>query len=468
MVIKDSTNKGASFRGFLASTTQTVLLMALNFVSIPILIKSLGTDLYGIYNGVLQLGFYVALLDFGMQVSIPIKYSRFIDKGDVRFLVSSAVKLSLIFSFLAVIFLLIFLAEVQQWLIPQSELDFSILLLSVCYGAIFQIISRPYLVYFFLKDSKKEYNFIVFLRSLFIAVITLAIATLKPSIDYLAFAYSVGNLIISVVLIMYYFKEHGWNVVNSWSYLPFLIRNGTYLFVNSLAVMIILRSNSLVLLKYLTPASVTIFTTLYFIPNRLNLIFGKLSDFVFPKLSNIYQESHQQFVKIFDGLFTLIIFLATVIGIILHFTLSPFIEFWSGVIVEQSLVDLMLATLLLGISIKPLTVAMNVLGKTRYYTLASVFEAFSNVVISVLLCQKFGISGVLYGTIISSFVFSLLPNIFWTFGSFKTYNTILLIFLVLSLPFLTINFIHVVLIVLVLLFYIFWIKRPLMKDSLSL
>ena len=442
--------------------------MALNFFSIPILIKSLGTDLYGIYSGIIQLGFYVALLDFGMQVSIPIKYSSFNEKNEVRLLVSSGIKLSAIFSVLAVTLLLAFTDDIQEWLIPQSELDLSILLLSVCCGAIFQIISRPYLVYFFLKDSKREYNILIFVRSLFVAVATLIIATKAPSIEYLALAYSAINLIISGFTVAYYFNDHGWTLVNSWTYLPYLIRNGTYLFLNSLAVMIILRSNSLILLKYISAASVTVFTTLYFIPNRLNFIFGKLSDFVLPKLSKIYHESNQIFVRRFDGLFTLIVFLAMLIGIILHYALRPFIEYWSEVVVDQVLVDLMLVTLLLGIIIKPLTVAMNVLGKTHYYTLASVFEAPANVVISIYLCLKYGISGVLYGTIISSFVFSLLPNIYWTFGRFKIYNSILLSLLVLSLPFLSIISIKIVLVVLSFLLYLFWRKLPLMKESISL
>jgi O-antigen/teichoic acid export membrane protein len=468
LATKGSINRGASFKGFLASTVQTVLLMAVNFVSIPILIKALGVDSYGVYSGVLQLAMYVALLDFGMQVSIPLRYTKFTDQADVKSLISSAVKLSLLVSLFTGVILILFCRDIQAWLIPDSEQNLSVLLLSVGFGAIFQIISRPFLTFYFVKSSKKEYNILVFSRSLLVALLTLFIALVHPTINSLAIVYSLSNLVISGVIVFYYFWQGNWTVVNNATYFPYLIRKGAILFINSMAVMIILRSDSIILLKYVSPSAVTIFATLFFIPNRLNLILGKLSDFMFPRLSEIYEISRIEFLKFFEGMFIFLVGFSVASVIFLHFFLAPFIAFWSGVIVNQTLVDLILITFLLGTIIKPLTVVMNIIGRIKFYTVASVLESVSNILLSIFLSSEYGISGVLLGTIISSFIFSLLPNIYWTLISLKLYSPILKIVIALCIPILLDGFTSMSLALGGLLIYLIWRKRNLAINSFSL
>jgi O-antigen/teichoic acid export membrane protein len=394
--------------------------VAVSFFVMPFLIHSLGDRWYGFWALAGNILGYYGLLDLGLSSAV----TRFVSQAfgrekneEINTLVNSAIGL---FSIIGIVVLLLavstaafvpfFMKNAQdvntvRWVIVIISLGFAV-------GFPFRALSG-------ILYSKFRYDLISLIQLLKLAIrTTLVVVFIKLGYSVIAMAIitmavDLLGYTINFFMVRSQFRQLDLNV----RYFRFqrirkLFGYGKYTFVSQLADQLRFRIDSAVIAAFLGLTHVTVYQiasrlTDYFVRFLISSV-GTLIP-VFSQLEG--QRDFDTIRRWFTSSTRMAVTITLFFGLSIIFYAKVFIEKWMGVEYGRSyyiLTILVVASIVDLVQIPSVTLLYGI-SKHRYYAFTSAMEGLSNLIISLILVQKYGLIGVAAGTAIPLILFRLIP-----------------------------------------------------------
>lgn len=405
-----------------AGVILSYLTMAVNILAgviyVPLLLKTIGQDEYGLYQLLGGLSAYAALFDFGLSNTVTRFYIRYKQMGEKKKLENMLSVSRMIFWGLTIVCLIVFtiiyfnlqsvFPKLEQSQIHDGKIIFIFLIISFC-------TSIPTYVYTAVSNAEEKFIFlkgISFIVAILNPVCVVLVVMRHPSAISVVAVHTVLNVILNVIKILYVklklktkFKFHGIdkNLIKSLFVFSFFIflnqvvdqvnwEVGKTLvgIINGDTAQVALLSIGLQLGKYY----------MMFSSNIAGVFFAQVNRSIIndPTMG----DTNRLFVKI--GRVQ-----ALIMGLILSgFVIfgQEFVNIWAG---KENANAYYIALVLMAVLFVPMTenIGISILqAKNQHYwrSVVYIILATLNVIICVISINKLGVYGAVIGTAVSFFV----------------------------------------------------------------
>lgn len=411
--------KKNTIKNFLTDTIPYFLFAILGFVQVRIFIGSLGEEIYALNQLFIQLFSYISLVEGGAGAIIGQKYYKLFvsnDKEKIKQTYVSSVKAMKKISLIIVIIgfiLSFFLGFLTQNSLSIFYMQFVFILYTVrCVIEYLNLSPR-----FVIQADQKGYKINVILNIFKLLEFITEIVLLLCGLDYVII------LLCSIItrIIMYYFvnkkiyKQYPW-LKDCKEVKPEKIKGIGYMYYHKIAGAVYNNTDLLLISSKLSVFQVTMYSS-------YNYICKYISDFVYmfgnslmASLGNvIYKETGKKSLEIFNEINSFFLFIATFFATNVYLLADSFITNWIGPQYTVNSLLVVFMSLLLFCNISKRILALICETKALYKETKNIviIEAISNVVLSFILINYYGVSGVLVATIISYFI-----TTFWYYPRF--------------------------------------------------
>ena len=223
-----------------------------------------------------------------------------------------------------------------------------------------------------------------------------------------------------------FFRQKTW-LLPRWSYFSFssarhILRLGFLFFVLQVGIAIGYESDGFIIAQFLGAEAVTE----YAIPKRLFILASTLLGIALSPLWPAYSEAiARKDTRWVKRTFLISVFFSCILGTFLSLILLAFsnqiLKIWVGNIVSPSWVLLtgFAGWLILYSILLPFAMFMNGANIIGFQVIQTTFMIIINVIVSIVLVQRIGVAGPIWGTVISLSLCVLLPTIWYVFRFVK-------------------------------------------------
>lgn len=222
-----------------------------------------------------------------------------------------------------------------------------------------------------------------------------------------------------------------------------LFKNTKNLFVHKISGFVLLQTDSILISAFINLKSVAIYSSYMMIVNGVTQLFYQVYRGITASVGSLIAEKkHEKSFNLWKNIYIFAFFISAIICFSFFKLANDFVTLWIGKEFLITEITLILISLNLFFSITRQSVDSFKDGYGIFWdTGAPVFEAATNIVISVVLVQRYGIIGVVIGTNISNFLIIFLwkPYIVFREGFKKSFFSYLylvvklIVFVVISL-----------------------------------
>lgn len=406
----------------LAETIPYIILGIIGFVKVRIIIDNLGSDLNGYYQFINQVISYLFLIEAGFGGAVIYKlYKPFAnaDSKTIETIFNGARK---IFRYigLAILGLIITVTFVLPPLFNIADKFVFEVMIS------FLIISLSYLIAYFGKENayyamfcadQKKYVYSLTFNSLKILcdILIVIVAIYFKSLMAIAIVILIIKIIEELIIRMfakYHFpflgqtKEEDTSSFNMtkdlvWHQLSFMVSNNT---------------DVVVLMFFMNPVVVSIYTSYNFIARFLNEFTTRINNVVSYSFGNMFakKENKKRLYQVNDEYFILSAFIALVISVTFVLGIRPFVGIWINNVdyyVKYFAVMLFGLNLFLWTIYSPLVAVINAKGMYKESKYIVLLSAAINVILSVSLVYivkdqgpSVAISAILLATVVANII----------------------------------------------------------------
>jgi O-antigen/teichoic acid export membrane protein len=414
------------FQGTASGLAGRILAIIVSVISVPLTIGYLGSERYGAWVTIASVLTFLSITDFGLAASLTNALAKAQaenapDAG--RRYVSSAFLMLSSIALVVLIFGSAFAPRIASFLFPnlQSPLARAEIVPAMAIALSIFALSLPLLIPARVLAAHQESalaNLWNMAGSLGNLIALLAVIWLRGGLPWLVFGCFGFGLLINVMCAAWLFVFH-----KPWlspkflaidpAFAKTLFNDGWKFFVIGIGWMVNWQTDNMVIAHFLGAAQVTPYAVAF----SLFALATGLQTLAYPSLWPAYTEAFAQ--RDFEWIRQTVrsnfkfSFLSTlaIVGLLSIFA-GDIIRFWAGavavppfsVIVWMALWRLMLATLLVG------SCLLNATGHLKGMTIYGTITALLNLTLSILLARKYGITGVIAGTVIAFAVANYVPT----------------------------------------------------------
>ena len=397
--------------------------VGLSFISIPIMLKYLDKDNYGLWILILSITNWIYTFDIGIGNGLKNRLAESLSKKNEneakKYIATSyffVTIISMIFLLISWIFLenIILTKLLNITYLSNDELN-KIIFINigfVCINFVFSLCNNIFL------GSQKSYLSSVnnVLSQILSFIFLLLLFKIKEnSIILLSFSYGLGISISHIILTIYYFYKNKELLFNIKDIILIKAKNifgvGLKIFLVQIAGLVIFSTDNFIITKYTGIENVAVYNVVNKLFGIPTLILTLITTPIWPAVTKAFYEGNQQWIK--DTLKKLekLFLLLALIVVMLILVAKPFIKIWTLNEIEASfslIIVCGIATLLTCFSniYSTLIFAIDI---KWYLIILFIFQAIINIVVSLISIIYFdlGVVGVVLGT-----CFSMLTNIF--------------------------------------------------------
>lgn len=398
--------KEKSFKNFITSLIPYIILLLLGFVRVNTFIVNLGVDIYALNQVFYQIFIYLSLAEAGAGVYINQMYYKHFAKNDKKEITNIfngakcllkkisliVFSLGIVISFLLKIFTnnnlnLIYMQFVFMLFLFKNIIEY----LMVSPKSVIEADQKQY------KINTRFYSFKI-LESLADIILL-----------YCGFNYVIillGEIVIR--FLTYYitnkkiYKEYPW--LNNKPTEKIKIKGINNMLWHRVSEAIHYNTDIIITSSFLSPLYVTIYASYNYITKYLTDGVDMVGSSVSSSFGNvIYKENKNNMLNIFEELNMMFLFLASFLATMSYILCNSFVTFWLGskyIINDWALVFLMI-NFFIVVSRKPLNIYRNSNGLFKETKFIVMLEAIVNLVLSLILVRYYGLSGILFSTMIS-------------------------------------------------------------------
>ena len=397
--------------------------IGLSFISIPIMLKYLDKDNYGLWILILSITNWIYTFDIGIGNGLKNRLAESLSKKNEdeakKYIATSyffVTTISIIFLLISWIFLenIILTKLLNITYLSNDELN-KIIFINigfVCINFVFSLCNNIFL------GSQKSYLSSInnVLSQILNFIFLLLLFKIKEnSIVLLSFSYGLGISISHIILTIYYFYKNKELLFNIKDIVLTKARNifgvGLKIFLVQIAGLIIFSTDNFIITKYTGIENVAVYNVVNKLFGIPTLILTLITAPIWPAVTKAFYEGNQPWIK--DTLKKLekLFLLLVLIVIVLILIAKPFIRIWTLNEIEASfslIIVCGIATLLTCFSniYSTLIFAIDI---KWYLLILFASQAIINVVVSLIAIIYFDLEvvGVVLGT-----CFSMLTNVF--------------------------------------------------------
>lgn len=185
-------------------------------------------------------------------------------------------------------------------------------------------------------------------------------------------------------------------------------RNVSAMFLNRMGAAVVFGTDNILISKFVGVVTAGLYSNYSMIRGFLNTMINTLFGAITPALGHLNAtETMEERRTAFRHLNFFAKWLFGWLGICLFWLYDPFIDLWlgSGYLLPEPVVAMIVINFYVGSMRIPVANTRSVMGLFWDERYKSVLEAMTNLVVSIFLAQKWGIFGVLAGTLISTMAF---------------------------------------------------------------
>ena len=412
--------KENSLRNFITSTIPFIILIFLGFWKVNVWQNTLDADIYAINQLFFQLFAYLSLAEAGIGALVLKEYYRlFVEDNKEEICIYYTLSKRMLRKVCCVIMIIgIVLSFFLKYLANDNQLSLiymqKVFLLFLVKSLVEYFMFSPRFV---LQADQKLYkinlqmNFYKILESVFETLLVM-VGVSYPVVLIISIVF---RIIMNMHLNRIVFNEYPWlKEVKDTKQIK--IRGMQHVFIHKIVWVIHENIDLLLISSFVNPISVIIYSNYKYITKYLDDMVYLVGSSITSSLGNLLNaEKKEQGFYTYEMISTMFYFIACFLTVALTFCINAFIEIWVGSGKLFHPVSLGCAMFLFFHSIvrKPQYILKDIFGLYKELQMVSVVEALINLGLSFVLVQKFGISGVLFASVIAT----LLTN-FWYFPKF--------------------------------------------------
>ncbi len=417
--------KKNSLKNLLSSLIPFFILTILGFLRVNVFINYLGIEIFSLNQLFFQIFAYLSLAEGGIGALVNQQYYKLLAENkfkEINELFSSSKKLFKQISLFIFIGGFLFSFFLNYFTNNNLSLIYmQVVFVIFIFRAILEYVYYPPRI--IMQADQKSYKVNIIYNIYRIFEILIEISALYLGGNYLLI------LILSIIirLIMYnhinkgIYKDYPWlnkNIKNS----NIKIKGIKDMMAIKLAGVAYENTDIILISSFLKPIDVTIYVSYNYITKFLNDFAYMIYSSVVAGFGNVLNKENKDYSKnIFEEINIMFLTLAVIFSTITVISINKFIALWVGNDLVVSNITLFGFILLLfyNITKKPFLIHRDTSGFFKETSKVNIIEAVLNILFSILLINKLGISGVLFGSILSSLItnFWFLPKI-----TYKGYN----------------------------------------------
>ncbi|MBT3538556.1 hypothetical protein HOF40_02655 [Candidatus Parcubacteria bacterium] len=401
--------------GAATGSIQMVVSLLASIITVPLMLKAVGMDMYGLYALVLSITGFIGLTDFGVTTAVTNKISYFrvekkwnsineIFSGAVAFfaLLIIPIVLFLVFSILSGIIDVSFFLKDSIHLYDKTRDLFIIMIIFASVNVLFGGTIRS--LYHGMNEVV-EFNIGNGIGTLLYSVTFILFLLGSPSIFAIAVFQGLYNILKLSSFLFYFYKKHKWFSfvlkAKIFRHLYELREHSFVFFVLSITTAVVMMSDNIVLSHYVGVASVAIYSIGYKL-FKLPCAALPIATSSYPIITGLFGEKNfKALASKYSQILRLnIISKYSILLFILLFS-RQIISLWVGVELFDSylLVGVFCLTFMVITWSGSHWVFINAMFLQKNQLVPSIFETIINLSISIILVSKIGIVGVAIGTV---------------------------------------------------------------------
>jgi len=404
-----------------------------SFLSIPLMIKYLGVEHYGVWSTLLSIVSWIVLFDIGIGNGLRNKISESLAQGNKeevhRYISTAYMILGVIATMLIVSFLLV--SEYIPW-----QKVFNIISIS---NQDLQSVVNTTVIFLFLNfwislinqvfNGFQKTSLVVFNQFLSNTFSLLAVFILynfyEPSLIKLAFFYGISLLLSSLILSFWFYKNNTEFIPRlrafGLNYTKSITSLGLKFFIIQIAAIVIFTTDKILITQLFGPEYVASYDVVFKLFSVITVVHGILMAPLWSAYSDAYHNGDIEWIKKTIKNQLKIYLLIIVATILLVFLSKPIINIWIGnnFAVDNMLIVSMALFVLISTWNNIFAFFLNATNQLNVQINTSTIAIFVNIPLSIFLVKYFnvGIYGIVIGTNVSLLLFSI-------FGSLQTFNII--------------------------------------------
>ncbi len=378
------------------------------FFLTKLFIQRLGSDINGLYQLFGQIVAYLNLAEGGVGTALTFALYKPLAENNILKINSILSTVRRVYLYIGGIILTIsillssFLNNFININLGKKELAVLFILytfkISIDY---FTNISR-----FLLQADQKEYklNFIITIFKFLDMILQFYLLILGCSL-YL--------ILIKEILIIFFTneiikikvkKEYEWLDLKTKIKDYSCLKNTKYLVIHSLCSAIVYNTDYILLGKFQNLKDITLYSSYLMIINFVLSIPLRAINSLGASLGSLITENDlKKLNQVFLELFTVTFYIASICGVIIYYTISDFIILWlgKGFLINKISVLMLVLIFIHSLTRQPTSIIVNSSGLFKETRASVLIEMILNLTISLILVKKYGIEGVIFGTLLA-------------------------------------------------------------------
>lgn len=401
-----------------------------SFIAMPIMIKYLGMEMFGIWATMLTLISWVMLFDLGIGNGLKNKVSESLAKNDTN-LASAYISTAYVVIGLVSLVLLVIFLVLSFWVPWQgvfntntvSEESLRMAVISLSFFVFFNFwLSLVNQIYHGIQKS----SVVVlgqFLSNFSALIVIFLLYKHAPiSLTYMVFAYG-GSLIsanIGISCFLFYKRRDlkpRFGLFDNHKIKP-LLSLGLNFFIIQIAVLAIFMTDKILITQLLGPAEVTPYEVVFKLFSVITIVHGLILAPLWPAYTDAYHKNDFHWIrKTLRN--QLKIFLILSLLTILMIAIAPkIISLWIGssLNIDDTLYLFMGLFIIISVWSNVFAYFVNAIGALRVQTITAVISGIGNIPLSIYFAKNLdmGLSGIVLGTACSLSLFAI-------FGAVQVY-----------------------------------------------
>lgn len=402
------------------------LAVAVSFFSIPLMIRYLGQEQFGVWSTLLSIMSWIVFFDLGIGNGLRNKLAESLAKNKIveaAHFISSGYSLIGLLS-LASFFLMTIATIFIPWqkvfnthIVTEATLRDTVLVASffICLNFWISLINQ-------VLNAIQKTSLVVLgqLISNVIALVFVVILTriTDASLLYLATTYGL-SMIASNLLLSFWFYQQRRDLVPKPSleiqHIRPLLSLGLQFFTIQVAALVIFTTDKMLITQLFDPQSVTQYDVVFKLFSIITLVYSLISAPLWSSYTDAYHR--QDFAWIKQTLHKQLIFFGLIILAVMIFILmaKPIIALWIGYDLEVLMPTVISIGVFILISIWNNIFAffVNGIGKIKIQLFTAIIAMLINIPLAIFLVKffEFGVSGIVWSTCISLSIFAFIGPI---------------------------------------------------------
>ena len=387
-----------------------LIILALGFIVPRVVLTHYGSDVNGFTNTMSQIFSYLALLEAGITKSTSMelyKYLKDNNKNGISYTMSASRryyrKITIIY-FGFVLIVALFAPLVLKTKIPYSTVFLYIIFEGLTSVVTFYSIS---LIRTFLNANGRAYivNYISLLQKILLYGVKIGLSLKGWNIAFIQVGYFIVSLIQLFIYTSYMKKHYNWidyNAAPRAATLPdryaFLITEIAYTIFNS--------TDLIVLSVFVSTALSSVYSTYNMVFVAIETLITSVYNSIKYNLGQTFHKDIKEYCKLHDLYNSVFIGICAALMCVTYFLLNSFVSLYTRDVTDINYLYhwLPLMFCIVRLLSRSRSISGNIsgiAGYAKHVSKISLIEAVSNVVLSVILVQKYEIYGVLLATVIS-------------------------------------------------------------------